>query len=145
MSVAPSYAKYEINGSPFTENGKLYVNIITPKGLKKVRWYPEKGEKTLFFSQKRAFGFDRGKYLTIIRGDEELFENWKSELPEWTIWHNIWFGYFICADINIELTCPEGIDVRKVTWEEIHDPNDKSDNFLRDGKWLIQYIDNLFK
>lgn len=143
MSVAPSYQKYELIGEPFVENDKQYIYIQMPKGQKKVRWYA--AAEPLKFSQKKAFGFDRGKYLTIIRGDEELIENWKRELPEWTIWHNIWFGYFICADINIELTCPEGIDVRKVTWEEIHDPNDKSDNFLRDGKWLIQYIDNLFK
>ena len=39
MAVAKTYAKMEISGEPFMENKRMYVNVISPKGLKKVRWY----------------------------------------------------------------------------------------------------------
>ena len=38
MPVAKTYAKMELSGEPFKENGRMYVNVIAPKGLKKVRW-----------------------------------------------------------------------------------------------------------
>ena len=41
MAVAHSYEKFEIKGEPFKESGRWYVNVMAPKGLKKVRWYSD--------------------------------------------------------------------------------------------------------
>ena len=144
MSVAKSYTQYKIDGEPFIENGKSYVNIVMPRGLKRVRWYPEANDTINRFSQKHAFGFDRGGYITVFSGDEELIKDWRLELPEWTIWHNTFFGYFMPPYNHIEGERPNGIKTIKFFWEDVHDENDKSDKLLKSPSYIIQYIGNLF-
>ena len=39
--VAKTYQSLEIQGEPFEENKRLYVNVVTKSGLKKVRWYTD--------------------------------------------------------------------------------------------------------
>lgn len=143
MSVAPSYQKYELIGEPFVENDKQYIYIQMPKGQKKVRWYV--AAEPLKFSQKKAFGFDKGQYLIVLYGDEKTIEDWRTTLPAWTIWNNTFFGYFIPASINFTGTFPAGIQGRKVYWDEIKDENDKTDQFLKEPAWLINYIKNNLK
>ena len=41
MAVAKTYEKMALVGEPFQENGKMYVNVQAPKGIKKVRWYSD--------------------------------------------------------------------------------------------------------
>ena len=48
MAVAKSYEKMALSGDPFVENGKMYVNVIAPKGLKKVRWYSDAEYKRMY-------------------------------------------------------------------------------------------------
>ena len=68
MPVAKTYANFTIDGEPFRENNRMYVNVITPKGAKKVRWYSESEYNHMYpaakvepqFNAKRAFGFDNG-------------------------------------------------------------------------------------
>ena len=74
MTVARSYEKFEIQGEPFKESGRWYVNVMAPKGLKKVRWYSDAEraaqdrkagvEEPVFdFNAKHAFGFDEAGYI----------------------------------------------------------------------------------
>ena len=78
MAVAKTYAKMEISGEPFMENKRMYVNVISPKGLKKVRWYSDAeyhrmypGEVTengkhdiMDFNARFVFGFGDAGYIT---------------------------------------------------------------------------------
>lgn len=144
MSVAKSYTQYKIDGEPFIENGKTYVNIIMPKGLKKVRWYPEAEDNILKFSQKHAFGFDRGGYITVFYGDEQKIKDWRSTLPAWTIWHNTFFGYFMPPYNHFDGILPDGIQAKQIFWDDVRDTTDKSNKLLKDSSWIIQYINGLF-
>ena len=90
MAVARTYEKFPIDGEPFTESGRLYVNIITPSGKKKVRWYSDAerarmdkaagiapAEKDLMdFNARHAFGFDEAGYITLYRGNHNTIENY---------------------------------------------------------------------
>ena len=76
MAVAKTYAKMEISGEPFMENKRMYVNVVSPKGLKKVRWYSDAEYQRMYpgevatndimdFNARHAFGFGDLGYITI--------------------------------------------------------------------------------
>lgn len=144
MSVAKTYEKYKIVKGPYERDKKMYVTILYPyknngEQEKEVRWY----EEQLQFSQKKAFGFDRGDHITIFYGNEELIQQWREQLPEWSIWQNESFGYFMPAHNYIDELAPTGIQSRDIYWNEIRDPNDPTDQMLMPWEWINNYLNHL--
>ena len=126
MPVAKTYAKMKISGEPFQENGRMYVNVISSKGLKKVRWYSDTEYRRMYpdaviendimdFDARYAFGFREVGYITVYKGRN--VEEW-AEDDRHNIWHNLTFGYYTPG----VLTLPQlinGIEPIKVMWEEV--------------------------
>lgn len=140
MSVAPSYQKYEIDGYPFEKNKRWYVNIITPKGLKTVRWYIT--EDDLRINAKQAFGFGPEKYINLIIGKREDILKWKDTLPLYTIFDNTIFGWYM-PSINHVDNIPSTITMRRLDWEEIRDKNDKKDIYMMRPNDARKYIQSI--
>lgn len=132
MPVAKTYATFAIDGEPFQENGRAYVNIITPKGLKKVRWYTDTEYKRMYpdaviendimnFNARHAFGFDEKGYILIYKGKN--VEEW-AETDRTNIWHNLTFGYYTPSKFD----CPKlanGIEAIQLKWEDVMAHDDR--------------------
>ena len=148
MAVAKSYEKYPINGDPFKENGRMYVNVLTPKGSKKVRWYTDAerakmDNKTqvvkdiMDFNCRYAFGFGDAGYITIFKGDEEEVERWAQSNHECTR-RNMTFGYYTPSRLT-PINLPDSITPIKLTWAEVQDCGDK----MKPHEEVTKYVQKL--
>lgn len=131
MPVAKTYSKLELSGEPFKENGRMYVNVIAPKGIKKVRWYSDAEYKRMYpdeitenaimdFNAYHAFGFDCGGFITIYKGDIEAFAKEHREY----FWYNLIFDYYTPSSIEIP-ELPTSITPIQLKWEEVCTHNTK--------------------
>ena len=135
MPVAKTYANMEIQGEPFKENGRMYVNILSSKGLKKVRWYSDTEYKRLYpnqeeikndimdFNARHAFGFGELGYITIYKGNNILIENWAEE-DRTNLRYNLTFLYYTPSKLEVPYT-PKGIEPIRLMWEEVMDHDDR--------------------
>lgn len=145
MPVAKTYQNMEIQGEPFEESKRKYVNVITPKGIKKVRWYTdaeyhrmypdEKTEKDIMdFNGRHAFGFREPGYITIYRGDEDLLHEF-VETHQDSFWYNLTFNYYTPSFIPVP-ELPDGIEAIQLKWEEVQDHDDR----MKPHKEVAKYI-----
>ena len=132
--VAKTYQSLEIQGEPFEENKRLYVNVLTTKGLKKVRWYTDTEYRRMYpdapvenklmdFNARHAFGFGKKGYITLYKGDERVVERW-AENDRTNIWRNTTFGYYTPS----KFPTPEvlnGIEPIQLKWEQVQDYEDR--------------------
>ena len=137
MAVAKTYAKMEISGEPFMENKRMYVNVVTPKGLKKVRWYSDAEYRRMYseevngnsqhnimdFNARHVFGFGPAGYITIYRGSETQLEECFEAHHE-SFRRNLTFGIYTPSHLNL-CDLPNGISPVILKWEEVMDHDDR--------------------
>ena len=154
MPVAKTYANMEIEGEPFEENKRMYVNVHTPKGLKKVRWYTDTEYKRMYpdatvendimnFNARHAFGFDEKGYILIYKGKN--VEEW-AENDRTNIWFNLTFGYYTPSKFD----CPkliDGITPIKLNWADVmaHDDRMKPHEEVQKIVAALLYDENTSK
>ena len=133
MAVAKSYEKYEFDGEPFEENKKMYINVITPKGIKKVRWYTDNQKAAIYkndkkqtsFNAKKVFGFEGGDHILVYFGTDTKINNWRNDYPPYTIMYNTIFGWYTPNDkIEIIKKIPDGITCKPIFWQQVNDGTD---------------------
>ena len=146
MPVAKTYAKMEINGVPFEENGRMYVNVFAPKGLKKVRWYSDTEYKRMYpddfgienpftFNARDAFGFGADGFITIYKGKN--VKEW-AENDRTNIWYNLTFGYYTPGRLDAPHLI-DGIEPIKLKWEEVA----AKGNTMKSHDEVRQYVNQL--
>lgn len=132
MAVAKSYANCKVDGEPFRENGKMYINVIMAGKPKKVRWYTDAEYARMYpdeevkhdvmdFNARHVFGFDTKEFIFIYKGTN--VEEW-AESDRTNIWFNLTFGYYTPSKFD----CPEladGIEAIQLTWEEVAAHDDR--------------------
>ena len=137
MPVAKSYANMEVRGEPFMENKRMYVNVMAPKGLKKVRWYSDAEYRRMYpgeenkngkhnimdFNARHVFGFGVDGYITIYQGDQNTLEQFVENHHEF-FRRNLTFGYYTPSHIPV-CTLPVGITPIRLNWEEVMDYEDR--------------------
>lgn len=125
MPVAKTYAHMKIQGEPFSENKRMYVNVLAPNGIKKVRWYSDTEYRRMYpdtpaadpmdFNARQAFGFGEEGFITLYKGhpSEEWFDNEHIHLRR-----NLTFGYYTPG--RLELPSLTGdIEPIRLYWEEV--------------------------
>lgn len=125
MPVAKSYANMEIQGEPFCENKRMYVNVLAPKGIKKVRWYSDAEYRKMYpdapiadimdFNGREAFGFGQEGFITLYKGHptEEWFEDEHRNLR-----YNLIFGYYTPGRLELPSLIGDIVPVR-LNWEDV--------------------------
>lgn len=141
--VAKSYMNLRQAGDPFSESGRMYVNVETKSGaIKKVRWYteaefakmyPEAVTKPVGKTQKELFGFVNN-VITIYCGyiDDEDNEYFKLSPAR----YNRWFGWFTTDPLE---DIPEGIEPVALQWDLVGN----ADGSLKTDAEVQIAIDNL--
>ena len=146
MAVAKYYENMKIQGEPFKENGRMYVNVLAPKGIKKVRWYSDAEYRRMYpdaeirndimdFDARTAFGFGAEGYITIYRGAN--VEAWADE-DRTNIRFNLTFGYFTPGRLDTPVLT-NGVKAIRLTWDEVKD----HDNRMKTHEAVRKYIANL--
>lgn len=124
MPVAKTYAHMEIQGEPFSENKRMYVNVLAPKGIKKVRWYSDAEYARMYpnevkdepeFNAYRAFGFNDSDYITLYKGRN--VEEW-AENDRHNIWNNLIFGYYTPGRLELP-RLSDGVEAIQLKWKQI--------------------------
>lgn len=145
MPVAKAYAKMEIQGEPFKENGKMYVNVLSPKGIKKVRWYSDIEYRRMYpdtppadpmdFNARQAFGFGEEGFITIYKGHptEEWFEHEHGRLRR-----NLTFGYYTPGRLELPNLTGD-IEPIRLYWDEIA----AEDNKMKSHEEVQKYVNIL--
>ena len=142
--VAKTYQTYPLLGEPFAANGRMYVNVQTPKGQSKtVRWYTDAEYAKLYggptgsshtdYNAKRALGFEHGP-ITIFKGDTEAYQEW-FELSEAR--YNTHWGWYYPNHITAQ--CPTGLEKVSLPWSAVGN----SDNTLRSSTEVRKAVDSL--
>ena len=142
MAVAKTYAKMEISGEPFMENKRMYVNVVSPKGLKKVRWYSDAEYRRMYpgevsendimdFNARHAFGFGDLGFITIYKGNMASLEEC-AETHHNSFRRNLTFGYYTPSRLNL-CDLPDDVVPIKLTWDSVmdHDNKMKSHDIVR--------------
>mgnify|MGYP007101842486 CR=1 FL=1 len=134
MAVARSYEKYELQGEPFEENGRMYVNVLAPKGTKKVRWYTDseraaqdrkagvevKKNALMDFNARHAFGFGDLGFITLYKTtSERLLEDFVESHIE-SFRYNLTFQHYTPSRIPVP-ELPAGIEAIRLNWEQVQD------------------------
>ena len=146
MAVAKTYEKMAFVGEPFQENGKMYVNVQAPKGIKKVRWYSDAEYHRMYpnavvendimnFDARHAFGFDKTGFIIIYKGQK--VEEW-AENDRTNIWFNLTFGYFTPGNL-VYPKLIDGIIPIKLTWEEVAAESNK----MKPHEEVQKYVNTL--
>lgn len=148
------YSYNPVNGSTcFRCNG-------SGKEVLEVRWYTDaqrasmdkaaekrKGiaeqkaeEHRIKFAARNAFGFGENGYITLVWGDNDAIKEWRSNLPQHTVWYNELFGWFIPAGRE-----PEEIPFNtfKLDWEVVRDPEDEESLTIRDRTEIRKYVETI--
>ena len=136
MAVAKSYANCKIDGEPFRENGKMYVNVLMAGKPKKVRWYTDAEYARMYpdeevkhdvmdFNARHVFGFgtDNTGYITIYRGSEEVLEGFVETHHE-SFRRNLTFGYYTPSKLTVP-DVPAGIEPIRLNWIEVMAHDDR--------------------
>jgi len=137
MAVAKTYEHMSIQGEPFQENGRMYVNVLAPKGLKKVRWYSDAEYKRMYpgiaiatqFNARQAFGFGDKGYILLYKGKN--VKEW-AENDRTNIWFNLIFGYYTPSKLEPPKVL-NGVEAIKLNWDDVveHDNQMKSHDAVR--------------
>ncbi len=150
MPTAKTYENFPLDGEPFKENGRMYVNITTPKGIKKVRWYSDAEYQKMYpevtaindFNANYAFGFREEGFITLYKGDEDAIRNWAQ--AEWPpkAWYNTLFHFYTPGFMPIT-NLPNTITPIKLTWDEVklNETQMKDDNEIE--KYVMARITGL--
>lgn len=146
MPVAKTYKDFPFEGEAFKENGRMYINVKTSKGIKKVRWYTDAEYRRMYpnetivtdimdFDARTAFGFGPKGYITIYKGHN--VEEW-AENDRRNIYYNLTFLYYTPS----ELARPnliEGIEPIQLKWEEVAAEGNK----MKSHEEVRKYVDRL--
>ena len=134
MAVAKTYAKMAISGEPFMENKRMYVYIVSPKGLKKVRWYSDTEYRRMYpnevvendimcFNARSAFGFGDLGFITIYKGNMASLEEC-AEAHHNSFRRNLTFGYYTPSRLDI-CDLPGDVIPIKLNWSDVMDHDDR--------------------
>lgn len=145
--VAKTYQSLEIQGEPFEENKRLYVNVVTKNGLKKVRWYTDVEYRRMYpnepvvendpmnFDARHAFGFGEKGYITLYKGDH--VKEW-AENDRTNIWYNLTFGYYTPSKFPTPQVL-NGIEPIQLKWEQVKD----HDNRMKSHEEVTKLVGNI--
>jgi hypothetical protein len=96
-------------------------------------------ERRVKFAARNAFGFGDAGYITLIQGDNETIKEWRTELPEHTVWYNELFGWFIPAGREPE-NIPDEFCLHVLKWKQVRDEEDKEDLQIRDKEEVRKLV-----
>lgn len=147
MPVAKTYQSLEQQGEPFVENKRTYVNVITTKGIKKVRWYSDTEYRRMYpeeekhdimdFNARHAFGFGELGYITIYRGNQSDLKKFVEEHHE-SFRRNLTFGYYTPSYVPVCIL-PDNIIPVQLKWEEVQDHDDR----MKPHEEVAKYVANI--
>lgn len=134
MPVAKTYQNMKIEGEPFKENSRMYVNVHASKGIKKVRWYSDAEYWRMYpnevvvndimdFNARHAFGFGELGWIILYKADSGLLADFADAHHE-AFRYNCTFGFYTPSRIPMP-DLPAGISPVRLAWNDVMDHDDR--------------------
>ena len=98
-------------------------------------------ERRIKFAARNAFGFGEEGYIMIVWGDNAAIKEWRMDLPEYSVWYNTIFGWYIPSKNNINV--PEQFHTYKLTWDEVRDPADTESLQMKPNEIVTNYVEKV--
>lgn len=146
--VAKSFQSMKQLGEPFSENGKMYINVQNEKTGKsrKVRWYTEaeyakmysekiEAPAKTFKSQKQVLGFEYG-YVTIFKGDTYANLEWFQKS---VARYCKWWGWYIVSTETVPFDLPCGLEPIQLPWDLVGE----EDGYLKPDAEIKTAVDSI--
>lgn len=144
--VAKSYQNLPVVKEPYSESGKLYCDVVTPKGVtKKVRVYNQKEYDKMYGSssttpkwkpQRELLGFGEDGFILIFNNKPE-FEAFYEKGP---FRYSRWTGWYLPSNETVPVL-PEGIVPKILPWEVVGMDNGE----LKEEKQLLKDFSNFVR
>lgn len=145
--VAKSYQNFEIITEPYNVDGRMYVDVKSPKGVtKRVRWYTDAQYAKMYPNEvdvvkklktlKEINGFSTGS-IVIFYG-ENTYDN-KEWFKEQGARYNNYFGWYMPDGKEFDENLPEGTKTAIVNWTDVAVSDDK----FKPEKQIKDFIDSL--
>lgn len=120
--MAKSYQNLPVVREPYSESGKFYCDVVTPKGVtKKVRVYSQKEYERLYPApapkwkpQREILGFGEDGYILVFNNKPE-FEQFYEQGP--MRYHKV-FGWYLPSGETVPVL-PEGCYPLVLKWETV--------------------------
>jgi len=144
--VAKSYQNLETIGEPFTESGRMYINVKKTDGsIKKVRWYSDTEYKRMYKedaidyskrNMRHIMGFGDDGYITIFKGnaheDNEYFLLCQARYT--TRW-----GWYFPSSIPLPDDLPDDVEPVRLPWSAVGE----EDGSLKSAAAVKEAVENL--
>ena len=145
--VAKSYQNFEIITEPYNVDGRMYVDVKSPKGVtKRVRWYTDAQYAKMYPGEvdvvkklktlKEINGFSTGS-IVIFYG-ENTYDN-KEWFKEQGARYNNYFGWYMPDGKEFDENLPEGTKTAVVNWTDVAVSDDK----FKPEKQIKDFVDSL--
>lgn len=122
--VAKSYQNLPVVREPYSESGKLYCDVVTPKGVtKKVRVYSQKEYEKMYRSneappkwkpQRELLGFGEDGYILIFNNKPEFEEFYEQG----SFRFHVTFGWYLPSSETVPIL-PGGCVPKVLPWETV--------------------------
>ena len=119
--------------------------------VKKVRWYTDKQrealdraadkcaavkaakveERRVKFAARNAFGFGEAGFINLLKGDQNVINEWAHETDPCRARYNTMFGWFCPSTLAVE-NLPENVELVRLDWEKVADENDPEHLSIKD-------------
>lgn len=96
-------------------------------------------ERRIKFAARNAFGFGQAGFITLIWGNNDEIQEWRTELPMHTVLYNNFFGWYIPAEKTPDLI-PERFSSKRLDWSKVRDETDEEDLSMRDPESVRKYV-----
>lgn len=117
----------------------------------KVRWYTDKQrealdraaekrnaakavkveERRVKFAARNAFGFGEAGFITLLKGDQNVINEWAHETDPCRARYNTMFGWFCPSTLAIE-NLPDGVELVRLDWDKVADESDSEHLSIKD-------------
>ena len=68
---------------------------------------------------RTAFGFGDDGFIMLLRGKHDEIMDWKDSLPQYSIFWNEFFHWYIPSENYKKLTVPENLKVTELSWDKV--------------------------
>ena len=79
----------------------------------------KKEENRVKFAARNAFGFGEAGFITILKGDNNIIQEWREHLPIHSVMWNEIFGWYAPSTATLT-NMPAEIETHVLNWEDIN-------------------------
>lgn len=99
-------------------------------------------EERIKIQARYAFGFGEEGFITLIWGNNDEIQDWRTGIPRGTVLFNTIFGWYMPSHKHVDFI-PENIQHRRLEWTEVCDEKDEKNIDMKPNDIVAEYVQTL--